>query len=105
MHALVSGGKKRRKGSVQCARRWKQVARAKLACDQLQEFCVVFGFRKPGDHRFRGFLDLLLHQGPSEKMDVLEGLRIDQQLLLAGAGFSDVDGRPKTHFSTLAVED
>jgi len=41
---------------------------------------------------------------PTEEVDSLKRLGIDEEFLLAGAGSGDVDGGPEAHFGRLAVE-
>src|SRR5471032_2595772 len=61
---------------------------------EFQELVVRLCLGKAGDHGLRRLLDLLGDERPAEEVDVLELLRVDQELLLAGAGGRDVDRGP-----------
>src|SRR5687767_12592435 len=66
-----------------------------LPCDQFQKLRVRLRLRESRNHRLGRFLDLLLHQGPTEEMDPLERLRVDQELLLSRPTRRDVDRGPE----------
>ena len=75
------------------------------ARDEFEELGVGLGLGEARDHGVGRLLDLLLHEGAAEEMDALEGLGVDEELLLTGAGGADVDGGPEAHLGALAVED
>jgi hypothetical protein len=86
--------------------RWPRSTRAPLLLDpeSLQEVLVALRLAETVDEELHGLDGLHLAQHASEHPHLLEVVRGDQQLLLAGARLGDVDRREGALVGELALE-